>query len=459
MRILLANSGPRIAYVPLRERQKGTVGRVIWLLSLFLFLASLHVFGAEPVDCSFLLGHILKNSKEETKVIPVLSDLHPTNPPSFDFLRKKVFEKNSKDERFSAISELLLDHVIAAPGHRFLRKPQQVEGLAKYIRENNGGDFKHDRILLNIVSDTEGRIREVDLWNAHHRFLAYRLAGYERLGQLNIENIDILVNGVQPWGENWGHYLPSAGIDLNRFRDYRVVPVGGDIRPGTISLSGRFTNYELGSRNTIGQLMTNTMRDYKPKVGVYFGTFDPIHEGHIAVARNAMETAGLDEVLIAPNLNSLEKPHATDARHRLSMTALRVKREEGINLYKGDSSSLIDQFGRDPFFERVGQIYGTKKLYQVIGQDSFEKLVAQGKIDAESNRIYLVSPRVGAGGDLKIPDHLKEVALPLPEPKGMSLSSTEIRKKIQSGVRPTDEEIDPTILEYIKNHKLYQSSR
>ncbi|NBX69785.1 MAG: hypothetical protein EBR01_12590 [Proteobacteria bacterium] len=39
------------------------------------------------------------------------------------------------------------------------------------------------------------------------------------------------------------------------------------------------------------------MRDYKPKVGVYFGTFDPIHEGHIAVARNAMETAGLDEIL------------------------------------------------------------------------------------------------------------------------------------------------------------------
>jgi len=435
------------------------VGRVIWLLSLFLFLASLHVFGAEPVDCSFLLGQILKNSKEQTKVIPALSDLHLSEPPSFHFLHKKVSEKNSKEERFSAVSELLLDQVIAAPGHRFLRKPQQVEGLAKYIRENNGGDFKHDRILLNIVTDADGKIREVDLWNAHHRFLAYRLAGYERLGQLNLENIDILVNGVQPWGEPWGHYLPSAGIDLNKFRDYRVVPVGGDIRPGTISLSGRFTNYELGSRNTIGQLMTNTMRDYKPKVGVYFGTFDPIHEGHIAVARNAMETAGLDEILITPNLNSIEKPHATDSRHRLAMTALRVQKEEGINLYTGDSSSLIDQFGRDPFFERVGQIYGTKKLYQVIGQDSFEKLVEQGKVDAESNRVYLVSPRESNGRELKIPDPLKEVVVLLPIPKGMSLSSTEIRKKIQSGVRPTDEEIDPTILDYIKNHKLYQSSR
>lgn len=432
------------------------MGRVIWLLSLFLFLASLHVFAAEPIDCSFLLSHVLKNTKQETKAIPALSDLHPTEPPSFKFLHHKVFEGQTKEERFKAISELLLDQVIAAPGHRFLRKPQQVEGLAKYIRENNGGNFQHDKILINIVTDSEGKIREVDLWNAHHRFLAYRLAGFERLGQLNTENIDILVNGVQPWGEPWGHYLPAAGIDLSKFRDFRVVPVGGDIRQGTISLSGKLTNYELGSRNTIGQLMANTMREYKPKVGVYFGTFDPIHEGHIYVAKHAIEAAGLDEVLIAPNLTSIEKPDASSPQHRVRMTSLRVKKEGGVNVYTGDSASLIDQFGRDPFFERVGQIYGTKKLYQVIGQDSFEKLVKQGKVEADSNRVYLVSPREGSGGDLTIPEHLKEVAIPLPKGQGPSLSSTEIRKKIQSGVRPSDSELDPALREYIQQHRLYR---
>jgi len=432
------------------------VGRVIWLLSLFLFLISLHIFGAEPVDCSFLLRQVLKNTKEETKAIPALSDLHPTEPPSFNFLHHKVFEKQSKEERFKAISELLLDQVIAAPGHRFLRKPQQVEGLAKYIRENNGGNFQHDKILINIVTDADGKIREVDLWNAHHRFLAYRLAGFERLGQLNLENIDILVNGVQPWGEPWGHYLPAAGIDLNKFKEFRVVPVGGDIREGTVSLSGKLTNYELGSRNTIGQLMTNTMRETKPKVGVYFGTFDPIHEGHIAVAKHAIESAELDEVIIAPNLTSIEKPNASSSEHRVRMTVLRVSKETGVNVYTGDSAALIDQFGRDPFFERVGQIYGTKKLYQVIGQDSFEKLVQQEKIAADSNRIYLVYPREGSKGNLTIPEHLKEVAQPLPKTKGLSLSSTEIRKKIQSGVRPSDSELDPSLLEYIQRHNLYR---
>lgn len=430
--------------------------RVIWLFSLILFLISLQVFGAEPVDCSFLLSHILKNTSERTRAIPKLSDLDPIQPPSFKFLHSKVFENQSKEDRFKAISDLLLDQVIAAPGHRFLRKPQQVEGLAKYIRENNGGDFRHDRILINIVTDHDGKIKEVDLWNAHHRFLAYRLAGYEKIGNLDLANIDILVNGVQPWGEHWGHFLPSAGIDLNKFRDYGVVPVGGDIRPGTISLSGKLTNYELGSRNTIGQLMTNTMRDYKPKVGVYFGTFDPIHEGHIGVARKAIEAAGLDEVLIAPNMTSIEKPNASDAKHRIAMTALRVKNEPKLNVYVGDSASLIDKFGRDPFFERVGQIYGTKKLYQVIGQDSFEKLVEQGKIQPDSNRIYLVSPREGGAGQLEIPENLKDVAMKIPGDSGPSLSSTEIRKKILSNQRPSDSEIDPRLLDYIRQNRLYK---
>jgi nicotinate-nucleotide adenylyltransferase len=432
------------------------VGRVIWLLSLFLFLASLHVFGHEPVDCSFLLNQIAKNSREESKAISNLSNLDALNPPNFDFLHKRVFENQSKEERFKAISELLLDQVIAAPGHRFLRKPQQVEGLAKYIRENNGGNFQHDRILINVVTREDGKIREVDLWNAHHRFLAYRLAGYDRMGQLNLDNIDILVNGIQSWGENWGHYLPSAGIDLTKFREYRVVPVGGDIREGTLSLSGRLTNYELGSRNTIGQLMINTMREYKPKVGVYFGTFDPIHEDHIRVVKTAMQSAELDEVLIAPNMNSIEKPNASDPKHRIAMTVLRVKKEPGLNVYTGDSASLVDKFGRDPFLERIGQIYGTKKLYQVIGQDSFEKLVEQGKITADSNRLYLVSPRQGTGGALVIPEHLKEVATPLPGYPLPPLSSTEIRKKIQNNTRPLESELDPAVYEYIQRHHLYK---
>jgi len=202
--------------------------------------------------------------------------------------------------------------------------------------------------------------------------------------------------------------------------------------------------------------MANTMREVKPKIGVYFGTFDPIHEEHIRVVKAAMQSAELDEVLIAPNMNSIEKPNASDPKHRIAMTVLRAKKEPGLNVYTGDSASLVDKFGRDPFLERIGQIYGTKKLYQVIGQDSFEKLVEQGKINPESNRLYLVSPRAGLGKALVIPDHLKEVAAPIPGYPLPPLSSTEIRKKIQDNTRPSESELDPAVYEYIRKHNLYQ---
>ncbi|MSP18010.1 MAG: nicotinate-nicotinamide nucleotide adenylyltransferase [Bdellovibrionales bacterium] len=432
------------------------MGRGLWFLGLFLFLGSLPVFASGPVDCSFLLAEILKNSRHDTKAISSLSDLSLTEAPSFPLLVKKINEKESKEKRFQAISELLLDQVIAAPGHRFLRKPDQIEGLAKYIRENQGGNFQHDKILINIITHKDGKIKSVDLWNAHHRFLAYRLAGYEKIGDLNFDNIEILVDGVHPSGESWVHYLPAAGIDLSKRHDYGVVPHGGDIRIGTISLSGRISNYELGARNTIGQLMINTMREYKPKVGVYFGTFDPIHEGHIKVAKMALESEGLDEVLVVPNLNSIEKPNAIESQHRIQMAAIRIKKEEGLNLYIKNSVDLIDQFGRDPFFERVEQIYGTKQIYQVIGQDSFEKLIRQGEILPNSNRIYLVSPRQGNSESITIPENLKKVVTIIRADKGPALSSTDIRNKIGTNTQIKRTELDPELLDYIQRNGLYK---
>jgi nicotinate-nucleotide adenylyltransferase len=435
------------------------VARFLGLLQLGLYFIAWPSLAASRVDCSFLLGHLLKNQQHETTALPALSDLDFYVPPSFEFLGSKVFENQTKEDRFHAISQLKLEQIIAAPGHRFLRKPQQVEGLTKYIKESHGGDFGHDKILLNIVTYPDGKVKEVDLWNAHHRFLAYRLAGYETLGQLELKNIDILVNGLQTTGEPWKHYLPAAGVDLRKLEGYDVVPVGGEIRVGTIAVSGRFTNYELGSRNTIGQLLKNTLRESQPKVGVYFGTFDPIHEGHVRVAKSALKNFELDEVLMVPNIHSIEKPLAADPNHRIAMLALRLKDEKGLNLYTEDSSVLIDRFGREPFFERVGQIYGTKKVFQVVGLDSFEKLLSQGNVRKDSNLIYLVSLRQDLRQKLNVPDDLKPLVFLLPSDSDSALSSTKIRDQISANQSPSQDELNPKVLNYIQKHQLYRKPK
>ena len=113
-------------------------------------------------------------------------------------------------------------------------------------------------------------------------------------------------------------------------------------------------------------------------------------------------------------------------------------------------------FLRDPFFERVGQIYGTKKLYQVIGQDSFEKLIGHGEILPDSNRIYLVSPREGHSESITIPENLKKVVTIIGSDKGLALSSTDIRNKIRTHTQIKRTELDPELLDYIQRNGLYK---
>jgi nicotinate-nucleotide adenylyltransferase len=55
------------------------------------------------------------------------------------------------------------------------------------------------------------------------------------------------------------------------------------------------------------------------RVGIYPGTFDPIHEGHIAFAQNALTMLGLDTVFFVPEAHPRSKQGITDLRHRLTM--------------------------------------------------------------------------------------------------------------------------------------------
>lgn len=421
---------------------------------LFILLVGAPLLGT-PSDCSFLLSHLLKSDLTSIPTYANLSDLNrrPSIPESLNLT--SLTPDANKATRFKTLAPFPIGKIIAAPGHRLLRKPGQVAGLTDYIKNNSGGDFSEDRILLNVITDKSGKIKEVDLWNAHHRLVAYLQAGYQTIGDLQSKNLTILVNGRNRGEEIWPHFLPSAGIELKEYPDFHIIPVGGDIRVGTVGVSGELSNYDLGSRSTIQRLAENTFRKDSPRIGVYFGTFDPLHENHVNVARTAKEQEKLDEVIFVPNLHAAHKPSATAAHHRLNMSAARLGKEPGFNLYVGDSDSIIDNFGRAPLFERFGQIYGTHQIYQVIGQDSFDSMIKEGQFIEKPNRLFLVHPR-GENAKAIIPDELKDIAKPLVSSESQELSSTIIRKKIAAGQPVPASELDPELLDYIKENGLYR---
>ena len=79
------------------------------------------------------------------------------------------------------------------------------------------------------------------------------------------------------------------------------------------------------------------------KIGIYPGTFDPVHEGHIAFALAAQKALGLEKIIFLPEMDPRNKPDASDMRHRLAMLNHALKPYDGFtSLVLNESRFTVD---------------------------------------------------------------------------------------------------------------------
>jgi nicotinate-nucleotide adenylyltransferase len=112
------------------------------------------------------------------------------------------------------------------------------------------------------------------------------------------------------------------------------------------------------------------------RVAIYGGTFDPVHKGHVEVARGVLQLFELDEVLFVP---ACVPPHKrtvgiSSAFHRFAMLALATEHHERLRL----STSELDEPNR-PYavdtVERLQTEIGSKsRLFFMIGADSWSEI-------------------------------------------------------------------------------------
>ncbi|MBS1983417.1 MAG: nicotinate-nicotinamide nucleotide adenylyltransferase [Bdellovibrionales bacterium] len=421
-----------------------------WLLAFGLGLTAL---ASHATDCTVVTQILLKNPKLYDEPLDNLGGVLPVIEDAFPPVNKTF----SDSQRYTALRDFPLAQVVAAPGHKVLRKPEQIKGLRQYIESSHGGDFISDKVLLNVITHADGRVKEVDLWNAHHRVVAYLDAGYKTLGDIPEKNIQILVNGHTSRQEMWGHYLPGASLNLKKIEGkYSTVPAQGDVTPGTVSVDGRLSNHELGSRANLEQIHKNTLKLPPKKVGVFFGTFDPVHEGHVEIAQLAKHELGLDEVLFIPNDNPLHEPDATSLEQRVQMLSARLDHEKGMNVYVAPSAKIIDRFGKEAFLLQLEQEYGTKNLYQILGQDSYEKLRDLHQISPQAKHKYYVTGRGKDGKPLHVPSALHGVVVTAKGHPQKDVSSSDVRKAIRKGETPGAEDMHPNVTQYIQARGLYK---
>ncbi len=111
-------------------------------------------------------------------------------------------------------------------------------------------------------------------------------------------------------------------------------------------------------------------------IGLYGGTFDPVHLGHLAVAENLLRLFALDGILFIPAYVAPHKRNApvTPALHRYAMLALATQHEDRFRV----SSIELEEPERPYSIETLARLQvvfsGTARLFFIMGADSWEEI-------------------------------------------------------------------------------------
>jgi nicotinate-nucleotide adenylyltransferase len=197
------------------------------------------------------------------------------------------------------------------------------------------------------------------------------------------------------------------------------------------------------------------------RIGVLGGTFDPVHNAHLMIAKEAKAAAGLDRVLLMPAGNPPHKAKwLTAPEHRLNMARLAVEGMEGFAV----SDLEIRTPGVDYTVDTLRMLRESMpdaRLYFIIGGDSLmyldqwknpEGLLNQaafiavyrpgGSMEAlERKRVEILARY---GGEIQL------VSCP-----GEDISSTEIRRRVAAGL-DISALVPCSVKDYIEMHRLYR---
>jgi nicotinate-nucleotide adenylyltransferase len=205
------------------------------------------------------------------------------------------------------------------------------------------------------------------------------------------------------------------------------------------------------------------------RLGIFGGSFDPVHNGHLALVRACHQQAELDEVWFTPTAIQPLKhggPHATDSQ-RVAMLELAIDSAttESGRLHPATAWRVctleIDRGGFSYTVETLRQIHvelPEAKLFFMIGADA-QRDVPQWKEPAEIFR--LASPLVVRRAGQPEPDLSALAALcsaddlpQLIEMPSIDISSSEIRRRIAAR-QPIEEMVPAAVADYILTHSLY----
>ena len=189
------------------------------------------------------------------------------------------------------------------------------------------------------------------------------------------------------------------------------------------------------------------------RIGIFGGSFDPVHNAHVALARVALEQLELDELRWVPVWQAWQKTRElAPAVHREAMVRLAIEDEPRFVLERCELRRRGISFTLDTVRELEAATPNVD-WFLILGQDQYAGLHTWRDWRELVGMVTLViAPRAGAP---EVNEHVarsahRTVALPM-----MSESSTDIRSLLAAG-QPIDALVPAAVARYIERHHLYQ---
>jgi nicotinate-nucleotide adenylyltransferase len=193
------------------------------------------------------------------------------------------------------------------------------------------------------------------------------------------------------------------------------------------------------------------------RIGLFGGTFDPVHDAHLALARAALEQLRLDRLLWIPAGEPWQKAQPQSAAwHRAAMVELAIAGEPRFVLERGELERPGPSYTLDTVRELQAREPGNE-WFLVIGQDQYARLATW---HGWRELLGLVTLAVAARDGIA-PAPSAEVAavphrmLPLSLPP-MAHSSSALREPPATALAAM---VPPAVARYIDRHHLYAATR
>jgi nicotinate-nucleotide adenylyltransferase len=208
-----------------------------------------------------------------------------------------------------------------------------------------------------------------------------------------------------------------------------------------------------------------------PPLGVLGGSFDPVHAGHLALARAAAQHLGLEQVLWVPAGQPWQKPGVLAARHRVAMLECALAGVPGWSVDRREVDRTGPSYTVDTLGALRAELGSGRPLVLIMGEDQFARLDSWHRWQALAELAHIaVAVRPGTAARLSpaLQAYLAgrpDTPAALAQPAGavvrvpmdpVDCASRSLRAQLAANPLARPAALPPAVLDYIAEHQLYR---